>query len=403
LAKVLSDILMALDSGDLALLSLLDLSAAFDTVDHNILLRRLQQSFGLTSAVLQWLTSYLSNRKQCVCHSGLTSNATLLTCGVPQGSVLGPILFLLCTSDIPKLVKQFGLHCHLYADDTQLYGYTNPDVASIQLLRQTSTSCITGISDWMKSNRLQLNSSKTDFLWCSSSRRRKQLDQTPFTIGNAAVEPATTVRDLGLYIENDISMKEHITSLVRSSFAILRQIRPVVRSLPRPVAQQVVQSFVITRIDYCNVALAQLPAGEMKRLQTAMNAAARLVCRVNKFDHITPALRDQLHWLKIQERIKFKLCLLVYKCLHHMAPKYLSVHIIPLSNDLARQRLRSSKTLDVHVPASKHTTLGDRAFCVAGPKAWNSLPDTVQRAESINFFKKLLKTHLFHESYDITD
>ena len=85
-----------------------------------------------------------------------------------RGQFLGPIIFLLYTSDIPKLVKQSGLNCHLYADDTQLYGYTNPDAASIQLLRQTSTSCIAGISDWIKSNRLQLNSSKTDYLWCSS-------------------------------------------------------------------------------------------------------------------------------------------------------------------------------------------------------------------------------------------
>ena len=230
-----------------------------------------------------------------------------------------------------------------------------------------------------------------------------QRDLTAFRLGNEVVEAATTVRDLGLHLQNDLSTKQHITSLVRTSFGILRQIRPVVRSLPRDVAQQVVQSFVVSRIDYCNVAFAKLPQCDTNRLQTVLNAAARLLCRVNKFDHITPALRDELHWLKIQERIKYKLCLMVCKCLHNLAPKYLSQHITLLADDPARQRLRSSKSLDVSIPASEHVTIGDRAFCVAGPTAWNSLPDSIQRAESIGSFKKLLKTHLFRDSYSASD
>ena len=403
LAKVLSDILMAIDSGNIALLSLLDLSAAFDTVDHEILLRRLNQSFGLTSTVLSWLTSYLSDRKQGVRHSGSTSCATPLTCGVPQGSVLGPILFLLYTADIPKLVQQNSLHSQLYADDTQVYGTTSPDAAGILQLRHVSTGCIADIADWMKSNRLQLNSSKTEFLWCASSRRQHQLDHTPFTLGTDVVEPATLVRNLGLYLENDLSMRQHIVKLVRTSFGILRQIGPVIRTLPPDTARDLIQSFVMSRIDYCNVTLVELPKCLTDRLQSVMNASARMVCRIKKFDHVTPVLRDELHWLKITERIKFKLCLLVFKCLHDLAPKYLSQHIIPLASDPARQRLRSSKTLDVYVPRSKLVGYGDRAFCVAGPRAWNSLPASVQQADNIHSFKKLLKSHLFAHSYGTSD
>ena len=128
-----------------------------------------------------------------------------------------------------------------------------------------------------------------------------------------------------------------------------------------------------------------------------------MVCRIKKFDHVTPVLRDELHWLKITERIKFKLCLLVFKCLHDLAPKYLSQHIIPLASDPARQRLRSSKTLDVYVPRSKLVGYGDRAFCVAGPRAWNSLPTSVQQADNIHSFKKLLKSHLFAHFYGTSD
>ena len=113
LADVLSDILLAIDSGNLSLLSLLDLSAAFDTVDHDILLQRLHLSFGMSSTALEWMTSYLTGRQQCVRHAGSSSTATFLTCGVPQGSVLGPILFLLYTADILATISKHGLHGHL--------------------------------------------------------------------------------------------------------------------------------------------------------------------------------------------------------------------------------------------------------------------------------------------------
>ena len=119
IARVLSDIYTALDSGDIAALALLDLSAAFDTVDHRILLQRLQKSFGLSSSALAWFTSYLSRRQQYVSHRGDHSKTTTIHFGVPQGSVLGPILFVLHTADVVRLVEQQGFSAHQYADDTQ--------------------------------------------------------------------------------------------------------------------------------------------------------------------------------------------------------------------------------------------------------------------------------------------
>jgi len=118
--KVMSDILLALDSGDFAMLTLLDLSAAFDTVDHYILLKRLNISYGISHSVLGWLTSYLSNRTQFVQLNGSCSKSSVVTCGVPQGSVLGPILFLLYTADLTRLVDAHNLQVHLYADNTQV-------------------------------------------------------------------------------------------------------------------------------------------------------------------------------------------------------------------------------------------------------------------------------------------
>ena len=133
--RVLSDLLEAVDGGDVAALVLLDLSAAFDTVDHAILCRRLQSSFGVTGPVLRWFESYLHGRSQYVRRGQMKSIITTLVCGVPQGSVLGPILFVLYTADLISLVEQHGFCPHLYADDTQVYGSCRPSAVSDFQLR----------------------------------------------------------------------------------------------------------------------------------------------------------------------------------------------------------------------------------------------------------------------------
>src|SRR6218665_4192803 len=148
-----------------------------------------------------------------------------------------------------------------------------------------------------------------------------------------------------------------------------------------------------SRIDYCNVAFASLPQRSIIRLQAVINAAARLILRVKKFDHISTLLRDELQWLRICERIKFKLSILVYNCLNNSAPPYLADKIRPLSDDCNRSRLRSSKSSDVFVPRTK-TKMGDRAFEVAGPRTWNSLPATIRETKTLPAFKKQLKLYL---------
>jgi len=224
---VLADILRALDTGDLAVRTLLDLSAAFDTVDHATLLRRLEVSYGVRGHVLGWFQSYLDGRRQYVRRGTASSAVTFLLCGVPRGSVLGPILFVLYTADLLRLVEKYQLCSQLYADDTKIYGFCHPSAAS-QLQERVSAG-VDEVALWMWSNRLQLNSSKTEVLWCASSRRQHQIPRTPVRVCSDFIQPASSVRDLGIYQDADASMRTHVSKTMSNCFAALRQIRSIRR------------------------------------------------------------------------------------------------------------------------------------------------------------------------------
>jgi hypothetical protein len=166
---VLSDILKAVDRVDVAGLVLLDLSAAFDAVDHDSLLCRLNTSYGINGTAIQWFCSYLTGRSQYVRHGSVKSSIVSLVCGVPQGLVLGPFLFVLYTADLLHLIARHSLHPHLYADDTEVYVSCSPAV--VRQLQSRVSSCVDDDVSWMQFNRLKLNSDKTEVLWCATSRR----------------------------------------------------------------------------------------------------------------------------------------------------------------------------------------------------------------------------------------
>ena len=392
---MLSDILQAVDRGDLAALVLLDLSAAFDTVDHSILLERLQQTFGIGDTALCWFQSYLSSRKQYVRRGPNKSSITYLICGVPQGSVLGPILFVLYTVDLLRVIDSHGLTPHMYADDTQVYGFCQPTAATA--LAVNITDCVEAATSWMRSNRLQPNPDKTEFLWCATVRRQHQLPTTPLLIDGCSITPVQSARDLGIYVDCDLSMRTHVQRTVSRCFAALRQLRQIRRCVPSATFQMLVVALVHSRLDYGNGVLVGLPAHLMRRLQSVLNAAARLIYRLRTRDHITDALIS-LHWLRVPERIQFKLAVLAYKVLHGGAPRYLGP-LIRVDDLPGRRPLRSTNTNRLVVPSVKLRTIGNRAFAVAAPNIWNSLPTDVTAANSLSTFRRLLKHFLFRQSY----
>jgi hypothetical protein len=250
----------------------------------------------------------------------------------------------------------------------------------------------------MRSNRLQLNADKTEVIWCTSSRRQHQIPTIPFDVGADVVKPVSSVRDLGIYVDSDLSMRTHVSKTVSACFASLRQIRSIRRSVTRPVLQSLVAALTLTRLDYGCTTLAGLPARQLNRLQSVLNAAARLVYSARRSEHVTPLLRD-LHWLRVPQRIEFRLAVLVHRCLTGTAPRYLACELQRVADIGSRRRLRSASTALLNVPRTTNKTIGDRAFPVAAAKVWNSLSPSTTSQTSLLAFRRALKTELFRRSH----
>ena len=192
-------------------------------------------------------------------------------------------------------------------------------------------------------------------------------------------------------------MTDHVKSMCKSAYLNLRNIACARRYLTEEATTTLVHSLVISKLDCLNALLYGLPDSLIKRLQLLQNNAARLIRRKKKNDHITPLLCD-LHWLPVKQRIKYKLILLTFKCLHGKAPKYLSDL---LETYQPARSLRSSTQCLLKEKPSRLKSYGDRAFSVAAPRLWNNLPVDLRESNSLETFKRKLKTHLFREAYDL--
>ena len=399
--KILSDLLMAADRTEVTLLGLLDMSAAFDTVDHEILLARLSASFGIQSKVLSWIESFLYGRTQTVQFAGKHSKCSPVSCGVPQGSVLGPILFLLYTADVIEIADRHNLGVHSYADDTQLY--LHAPASSLAEQSVNMTACISEINFWMTSNRLKLNTDKTQFLCAGTRQQLSKVTMNSIVLDGVNIAFSDEITLLGVVIDREMTFATHCRRLAARCFYQLRQLRTIRRTLTLDAVKTLVHAAVTSRLDYCNCVLIGAAAVHLKRLQLVLNAAARLIVRKRKFDHITSVLRDDLHWLPITERIVFKTSLFVYKCIHQLAPAYLNRLLIPVASIEGRQDLRSAAHGDLDIPRTNTKTYGPRSFAVAGPSVWKSLSAvTRNRQLTIEQFRSALKTVLFSRAYPHT-
>ena len=324
LLKIFDDLLNSMDKQQVSLLVLLDLSAAFDTVNHAILKERLHTLFGLNDSAIAWFDSYLTNRHQRVKVGNQLSAQRALSTGVPQGSGLGPWTYTSYTRELGYIFTLMSITYHLFADDTQLHRSFSVKSIDEQLqARDAMQQCLSEVSKWMLANKLKLNRSKTEIILIGTPAQLRKVVFDTVNIDEQAVPAKAVVKNLGVLIESDLKMKAQVNSVVKCCYRHLHVLRKMRSYLTTPALHTLVQAFVISRLDYANSLYFGIPEYLIDKLQRIQNMAARLICNIQRRDPVTPALIE-LHWLPVRERIIYKMCLLTFKCLHGLASVYLA-------------------------------------------------------------------------------
>ena len=393
MCSVINDLVILMDEGKCGLLILLDLSAAFDTVVHKLLLLDCK-SVGIDGDAITFIESYLENRKYCVQVGRSFSDKKTLERGVPQGSVLGPVLFCIYTIELSYILKKYDINFKLFADDTQFYMTLN----NVDQAKEKIEVIMNEVGKWMESKQLKLNQDKTECLLVGKNRDIKRLNMSTLCINGRNLDVCDAVKNLGVTLDSTLSMKEHIQQVVRTTNYHLRNIAFIKKYLDETTMKMLVQNHVITKLDYCNSLYYGMPNYLLKELQLIMNRAARLIKGVPPRERITPALIE-LHWLPIKARIEYKIDVMTHQALQSGKPEYLRKMLENFHHDNIMELRHDTDPHRLLEPRS-NLEIGFRAFERCAPRLYNKLPTELKDCSKMDIFKKQLKTYLFKEAYD---
>jgi len=380
LINVTDTILDNMDKGLLTGAVFLDLKKAFDTVSHEILLDKLRIN-GIQDNASMWFESYLSNRCQVTVVDGTISDCLGIAEGVPQGSVLGPLLFILYINDMPNFISHGQIV--LYADDTALF-YASKSVADIN---RALNADLCNIEKWLDANRLTLNVRKCKSMLFGTIRRlRLETEELNLTLSGTYLEVVACFKYLGVWFDSCLTWSIHINKLcstVSSRLGVLRRLVPI---LPPKTLSMLFNCMILPKIDYCDTVWGNCGKSLSDNLQKLQNRAARLVLGLSRRSHVDNDHLSTLGWKSLASRRKMHLLQTVFKSIHRQLPEYLQ--IFNRTSHTYATRLNSN--LSLQLPKVRLES-GRRKFEYRGAFSWNELPPTVKVASSALSFKKLIR------------
>lgn len=367
----------ALDSGKEVRAVFCDISKAFDRVWHTGLLHKLKAA-GVTGEVLSWFKNYLSDRKQRVVLPGASSEWTYIHAGVPQGSILGPLLFLLYINDI---VTDIGSNVRLFADDTSLFIIVDDPVNAASCLNAD----LDKITQWATTWLVSFNPSKTESLLFS--RKRNQDHHPPLIMQNVEINEVNYHKHLGLYLSSDCSWHQHIDYIKEKAWFRINIMRKLKYKLDRKSLETIYVTFIRPLLEYSDVIWDNCSTYEKCELDKIQNEAARIATGATKLISLNK-LYNEVCWEPLQKRRQDHKLTLFYKMRYNLTPVYLSSLIPQPVQNFSRYNLRNSD--DIRTVICR-TNQYYNSFLPSTIKEWNNLPIECKTLTSLNSFKYFLK------------
>lgn len=386
LLNVTDDLLRARDEGKNSCLILLDFSKAFDTLNHSILLTKLK-FYGLSNSSLKFIESYLGGRSQRVLLPGEASQFVTTHRGVPQGSILGPLLFSIYTADFSNHLN--NCKSHQYADDMQIYFsfFYNVNQPSVHINNDLAT-----ISKLTAAHELILNNNKTQMM--VFGRDRDVLANTlNITLNGVAINPSSVCKNLGVFLDVDLRFEQHVSQILQKSFIKLKTLYIHKDILAQNIKLRLCDSLILSLLDYANVLYwPALTVASRSSLQKLQNSCIRFCYGLRKFDHITPSLLAS-GWFSLAERYRIHLGTLVYKINKFKEPVYLYDKLVR-GRDIHNRVTRYNELFQI----PRHSTAAfQRSFTYNAIKTYNNLPPIIKSCSSVNSFKNHLKKCVINE------
>ena len=378
LLKLTDDISKSIDEGNLTVGVFIDLAKAFDTVDHNILLNKLNH-YGIRGVVNDWFRSYLTNRMQYVSIDKSNSTHSLIKCGVPQGSILGPVLFLIYINDLNQVSDI--LHTIMFADDTNLF-LSGSKISEIERKLNNELSLLT---EWFSANRLSLNIKKTSYIvFCN----RKNIDAN-ILLANTRIGKVNDTKFLGVIISSNLSWNKHIDVIINKmskTIGIIAKVRHLLLGSARTLYMTLVEPY----INYCNIVWAQPDSTcHLNKILKIQKKYCRIITFSDFRAHSEPLFK-QLNILTVYKIYKYQLSLFMYKQSYKLLPPSHTYSFITNSSIHDHYTRQCNQIHIGHCRTSKR----QMTVLFQGPKLWNSLPITIKSCPSINVFRRRIKALL---------
>ena len=391
LLKLCEDIYDVIDDSEITLLVLLDFSKAFDTVNHKLLLAKLD-ILGFEKNTCDWILSYLSDRKQMVKTDNDSSNWSPIINGVPQGSILGPLLFTILISDMRRSIWN-GSYI-TYADDTNLYWESEVDTinstidATNQVLDQVSTYCV--------DTCLRLNETKCKYIFIGSKpaiRKLNNLQTTDLNINGSAIERVNCAKVLGVLFDEVLSWQKQVNLCISKAMGNFFQIYRFKKFLDTSAKITLCDSIILSQFNYCDIVYSNMDIYLEKKIQKIQNICLRFIFNYRMKDRCDHnKLLEQLNWLNMKNRRIQHGLTMIFKILHGLAPNYLCDTFTLTSeiHNINTRRANNSIWINKNIKSKLHR----KSYTFYMAKIYNGLPENIQKSVSVNVFKKALKKYL---------